>query len=84
MRHDGLIEKLNFRVERYNASKFTLQFLKPKMMSPGPKRTTGRPKLERWKVFADVKFKRTKMICSICRQVGHNRETCSNYPVQKQ
>ncbi|TMW93592.1 hypothetical protein EJD97_011407 [Solanum chilense] len=39
----------------------------PKMLPLGPKRTTGRPKLERWKVFADVKFKRTKMTCSSCR-----------------
>ena len=46
--------------------------------------TAVRPKRERWKGFADVKFKRTKMTCSRCRQVGHNRKTCSNYPVQKQ
>ncbi|KAH0734668.1 hypothetical protein KY285_010375, partial [Solanum tuberosum] len=55
----------------------------PKLMPPGPKRTTGRPQLERWKGFADVKFKRSKVTCSRCRQVGHNRTTCSNYPVQK-
>ncbi|WMV19732.1 hypothetical protein MTR67_013117, partial [Solanum verrucosum] len=28
-----------------------------KLMLPGPKRTAGRPQLERWKGFADVKFK---------------------------
>ncbi|KAH0735706.1 hypothetical protein KY285_011413 [Solanum tuberosum] len=56
----------------------------PKLMPPGPKRTAGRPQLERWKGFADVKFKRSKVTCSRCRQVGHNRTTCSNYPVQKQ
>ncbi|KAH0696603.1 hypothetical protein KY289_014085 [Solanum tuberosum] len=54
----------------------------PKLMSPGPKRAAGRPQLERWKGFADVKFKRSKVTCSRCRQVGHNRTTCSNYPVQ--
>ena len=32
----------------------------PKMMSLGPKRSTGRSKFECWKGFADVKFKRTK------------------------
>ena len=56
----------------------------PKMMLPGPKRSVGRPKFERWKGFADVKFKRTKSTCSRCHQVGHNRKTCSNYSVQKQ
>ena len=56
----------------------------PKLMPPSPKRATGRPKLERWKGFADVKFKRTKSTCNRCHQVGHNRKTCSNYPVQKQ
>ncbi|KAH0749468.1 hypothetical protein KY290_028700 [Solanum tuberosum] len=55
----------------------------PKLMPPGPKRAAGRPQLERWKGFADVKFKRSKVTCSRCRQVGHNRTTCSNYPVQK-
>ncbi|XP_069147055.1 uncharacterized protein [Solanum lycopersicum] len=55
----------------------------PKMLPPGPKRTTGIPTFERWKGFADLKFRRTKMTCSRCRQVGHNRKTCSNYPVQK-
>ncbi|XP_010327591.2 uncharacterized protein [Solanum lycopersicum] len=55
----------------------------PKMMSPGPKRSAGRPIFERWKGFADVKFKRTKNTCSRCHQVGHNRKICSNYPVQK-
>ncbi|KAH0707745.1 hypothetical protein KY285_010935 [Solanum tuberosum] len=54
-----------------------------KLMPPGPKRTVGRPQLERWKGFVDVKFKRSKVTCSRCRQVGHNRKTCSNYPVQK-
>ena len=56
----------------------------PKLMPPGPKRAAGRPKLERWKGFADVNFKKTKSTCSRCHQVGHNRKTCSNYPVQKQ
>ncbi|KAH0662483.1 hypothetical protein KY284_027414 [Solanum tuberosum] len=55
----------------------------PKLMPPGPKRAAGRPQLERWKGFADVKFKRSKVTCSRCRQVGHNMTTCSNYPVQK-
>ena len=31
-------------------SKFTLLFSEPKMLPPGPKRTAGRPKLERWSV----------------------------------
>ena len=65
-------------------SKFTLLFSEPKMLPPSPKGPTDRPKLARWKVFADVKFKRTKMTCSRCRQVGHNKKTCSNYSVQKQ
>ena len=56
----------------------------PKLMTPGPKRAAGRPKLERWKGFVDVKFERTKSTCSRCHQVGHNRKTCLNYPVQKQ
>nr|XP_010319919.2 uncharacterized protein LOC101244949 [Solanum lycopersicum] len=56
----------------------------PKLMPPGPKRAAGRPKLERWKGFTDVKFKKRKSSCSRCHQVGHNRKTCSNYPVQKQ
>ncbi|XP_069146904.1 uncharacterized protein [Solanum lycopersicum] len=55
-----------------------------KLMPPGPKRAAGRPKLERWKGFVDVKFERTKSTCSRCHQVGHNRKTCLNYPVQKQ
>ncbi|KAG5592871.1 hypothetical protein H5410_043385 [Solanum commersonii] len=55
----------------------------PKLMLPGPKRTTKRLQLEHWKGFADVKFKRSKVTCSRCRQVGHNRTTCSNYLVQK-
>ena len=42
---------------------------------PGPKRAAGRPKLERWKEFADVKFKKTKSTCSRCHQVGHNSKT---------
>ncbi|KAH0707537.1 hypothetical protein KY290_012050 [Solanum tuberosum] len=54
----------------------------PKLMPPGPKRAAGRPQLEHWKGFADVKFKRSKVTCSRYRQVGHNRTTCSNYPVQ--
>ena len=56
----------------------------PKMMSPGQKRSTERSKFDRLKGFADVKFKRTKSTCSRCHQVGYNRKTCSNYPVQKQ
>ena len=56
----------------------------PKLMPPGPKRATERPKLERRKGFADMKFKKTKSTCSRCHQVGHNRKTCSNYLVQKQ
>ncbi|KAK6772678.1 hypothetical protein RDI58_027916 [Solanum bulbocastanum] len=56
---------------------------KPKLMLPGSKRTVGRPQLECWKEFADVKFKRSKVTCRRCRQVGHNRKTCSNYPTPK-
>ncbi|XP_049372873.1 uncharacterized protein LOC125837845 [Solanum verrucosum] len=55
----------------------------PKLMSPGSKRTVERPHLKRWKGFADVKFKRSKVTSSRCRQVGHNRKTCSNYPAPK-
>ncbi|XP_049388861.1 uncharacterized protein LOC125853229 [Solanum stenotomum] len=36
---------------------------KPKLMLPGSKRMVGRPKLEPWKGFADVKFKRSKVTC---------------------
>ncbi|KAG5579570.1 hypothetical protein H5410_050197 [Solanum commersonii] len=56
---------------------------KHKLMLHGSKRTVGRPQLERWKGFVDVKFKRSKVTCSRCCQVGHNRKTCSNYPVPK-
>ncbi|KAG5613180.1 hypothetical protein H5410_024461 [Solanum commersonii] len=55
----------------------------PKLMPPDLKRTIGRPQLERWKEFADVKFKRSKVTCSRCPQVGHNMTTCSNYPMKK-
>ncbi|KAK6794114.1 hypothetical protein RDI58_007567 [Solanum bulbocastanum] len=51
-----------------------------KLMSPGSKRTVGRPQLECWKGFADVKFRRSKVTCSRYHQVGHNKKTCSNYP----
>ncbi|KAK6796077.1 hypothetical protein RDI58_009532 [Solanum bulbocastanum] len=54
-----------------------------KLLSPDSKRTVGRPQLERWKGFDDVKFKRSKVTCSTCRLEGYNRKTCSNYPVGK-
>ena len=41
----------------------------PKLMSPHPKISVGRPKLELLKGFADVKFKRSKITYSRCRQV---------------
>ena len=52
-------------------------------MAPDPSRSVRKSHVERWKEFADVKFKRSKVTCSRWLQVGHNRKTCSNYPVKK-
>lgn len=56
----------------------------PKLMSPSPNWLAGRPKLKRSKGFADVKFKRLKITCSRCRQVGHNRKTVQIILCKKQ
>ena len=56
---------------------------KPKLMASDPSKSVRKSHVERWKEFADVKFKRSKVTCSRCRQAGHNRKTCSNYPVKK-
>ena len=52
-------------------------------MASDPSRSVRKLHVERWKEFADVKFKRSKVTCSRWLQVGHNRKTCSNYPVKK-
>ncbi|KAG5597203.1 hypothetical protein H5410_038435 [Solanum commersonii] len=50
-----------------------------KLLSSSSKRIVGRPQHERWKRFADVKCKRSKVTCSACRRKGHNKKTYSNY-----